>query len=284
MKVERFEVLAKGMGFVEAPLFDAAAGVLVADETAGGVWRVDGDAPSVVVRHRRGISGTAIHRDGWILVSGRNLAARRAAPDDSPTVVLIEQDERRIAFGDMVVDHLGRVLVGALGYRPEGPVVPADPPPGQLLCLELDGSVTVVNDDILLPNGIGVSPDGRTLYHVDSVRNHIVVHEISEGGAIGPARPFADIKRGTGDGLAVAADGSVWVATLHAGAILVLAPDGTERGHLEVERTVTSLCFSGDHLQDLVVTSVDGHGGDGRVLRARGLGPGVPVPRAAVQI
>jgi xylono-1,5-lactonase len=284
MRPPVFETVAEGMGFVEAPVYDQALGLLVADETVGGVWRLGDGAPQVVVPHRRGISGVVVHRNGSIIVSGRNVAAKVPGDVDSSTTVLVGQDRRRLAFGDMTVDGFGRVLVGAFGYRPHGPVVPDSPPPGQLLCIERDGTIRVVDDDVLLPNGIGLSPDARRIYHVDSVRNHVLVHDVDDGGAIGPAELFATIEHGTGDGLAVAADGSVWVAVLGGGGVLVLEADGSRRAQVQVGGTVTSVCFAGPDLDQLVVTVVDDEGAVGRVLRARGVGPGVVVPRATITL
>jgi sugar lactone lactonase YvrE len=279
------EVLATGLGFVEAPTYDEELGLLVADETVGGIWRLGapGEPPEVVVPHRRGISGCCVTADGAIVVTGRNVALKRR--EDDRTTVLVAADETRVAFGDLTVDPAGRILVGALGFRPDASTIPASAPGGQLLRIEPDGAVTVLNDAVVLPNGLGFSPGQDELYLVDTISNHVLAHEVSGTGEIGPARVLVTMPVGVADGMAVAEDGSLWIATLRGGGVLRVSARGEVLEHLEVGvagAVVTSLCFAGPGLDDLVVTVVDGSTGTGSVLRWAGLGVrGVRVPRAA---
>ena len=86
-------------------------------------------------------------------------------------------------------------------------------------------------------------------------------------------RPFARVAGGgIPDGLAVAADGSVWVAIADGGCVIAFEPDGSERTRLPVPLPmVTSVCFGGDDLRDLyVVTGSRGGPSDaGRRRRLR---------------
>jgi gluconolactonase len=90
------------------------------------------------------------------------------------------------------------------------------------------------------------------------------------------------------DGLAVAEDGSVWVASAGGGAVRVFDADGEERRPFQVPQPgVTSLCFGGDDLRDLyVVTGTVGGPSDhtGSVYRVRVEVPGLPVPLARVSL
>jgi sugar lactone lactonase YvrE len=59
------ERLSSGHELVEAPIFHPALGLLVSDVARGGVWRIrEGELPTVVVGHRRGIGGLALHESG----------------------------------------------------------------------------------------------------------------------------------------------------------------------------------------------------------------------------
>jgi gluconolactonase len=109
---------------------------------------------------------------------------------------------------------------------------------------------------------------------------------------------FAKVEPGVPDGLAVAEDGSVWVASAGGGAVRVFDADGSEREPLSVPQPgVTSLCFGGDDLRDLyIVTGTvggpappaptgDGPAGHtGSVYRVRVEVPGLPVPAARVAL
>ena len=108
---------------------------------------------------------------------------------------------------------------------------------------------------MLLTNGLGFSPDGRHLYHSDSRSGLVRVYDVAADGSVGPWRALAQVDA-VPDGLAVAADGSVWVALAEGGAVLVLGPDGVERRRLPVPLPmVTSVCFGGDDLRDLYVVT-----------------------------
>ena len=114
------------------------------------------------------------------------------------------------------------------------------------------------------------------------------VYDVLPDGSVSAWTPFAEIASGeTPDGLAVAADGSVWVALAHGGAVAVYEPDGTLRKRVPVPLPmVTSVCFGGDDLQDLyVVTGSRGGPSEncGTVFVTRADVAGVPVAPARVK-
>ena len=84
----------------------------------------------------------------------------------------------------------------------------------------MDGSVSVVAEDVRLTNGLGFSPDDKRLYHNDSLRRQVCVYDVKEDGSLGPKKVFAETEKGVPDGLVVSEDGAVWVAL--AEAVLVL--------------------------------------------------------------
>ncbi len=94
---------------------------------------------------------------------------------------------------------------------------------------------------------------------------------------------------GVPDGLAVAQDGSVWVALAGGGhGVAVYDADGQQRDFLRTPVPMcTSLCFGGTDLRDLyVVTGSEGTGSHagGGVCRQRVQVPGVPVGVARVRL
>ena len=189
-----------------------------------------------------------------------------------------------IGFNDLTTDAAGRVYVGSLAFR----VFSGDvPKPGHLHVIDLDGRVRTVADGVLLTNGLAFSPDGARLYHSDSRAGLVRVYDVGAGGSVGAWRPLAQVST-VPDGMAVAADGSIWVALAEGGAVLVLSPDGTERRRLPVPLPmVTSVCFGGDDLRDLyVITGSRGGPSDrcGTVYRTRVDVPGLLRPFARVAL
>lgn len=259
MELER---LSSGHELVEAPVYHPTLGLLVSDVARGGVWRIrQGHQPAMVVGHRRGIGGLALHESGGIIVSGRNVAHRPFELDmvqnAGETSVVIERDPANgiVGFNDMTTDASGRLYVGSVSFIAfEEDVRQAKP--GRLHMVDLDGKVRTVADDVLLTNGLGFSPDGRRLYHSDSGRQLVRVYDVAEDGRLSPPAILVQTPDGKPDGMAVAEDGTIWLALAFASAVLVLAPDGREIRRIPVpDPMVTSLCFGGADRRDLYVTS-----------------------------
>ena len=278
--------LTHGYGLIEGPVWLADRGLAFSDVHGGGVYCLDAAGKvSTLFPHRRGIGGMAPHERGGLVVGGRNIAFKSFAGGD--TVVLLDRDPAHgnVGYNDLATDAAGRVYVGSLG----SPVFEAgEQVAGDLYLIDLDGSSRIVGKDVLLTNGLGFSPDGKTLYHSDSRRQAVYRYAVAGNGDLGEKQPFAQPRGGAPDGLAVAEDGSVWVAVAGGGVVSVFAPDGSLRENLAVPMPmVTSVCFGGGDLRDLyVVTGSDGVAGDreGAVYRMRVDVAGLPVPLARVAV
>ena len=156
--------LATGYGLVEGPVWHAELGLLYSDVPNGGVFRLAKDGTvSQQVPKRRGIGGMALHADGGLVMGGRDVVA--SAIDGSDMRVLLAGADTRagIGFNDLTTDAAGRIYVGCLGFRVFGG---GEPKPGYLHLIDLDGSVREISDGVMLTNGLGVSPDGKRLYHL----------------------------------------------------------------------------------------------------------------------
>ena len=280
------ELLTKGYGLVEGPVWVPGRGLLFSDVHGGGVFCLHADgATTTVFPHRRGIGGLALHERGGLVVGGRNIAFESFASGD--TVVLLDRDmaNGNVGYNDITADAAGRLYAGSLG----SPVFDgAEQVAGDLHVVDLDGSTRVVARDIALTNGLAFSPDGRTLYHADSGRQSVLRYDVLANGDLGAKQTFAQTANGAPDGLVVATDGSVWVAIAGGGCVDVFEPDGRMRQRVTIPLPMcTSLCFGGDDLQDLYVVtgSPGGPGGtDGSVYRTRVDVAGLPVPAAKVPI
>jgi xylono-1,5-lactonase len=279
------EHVAGGYGLVEAPVWDPERGLYFSDVLNGGVYLLDrAGEVSQVVPKRRGVGGMALHAEGGLVVGGRNIAWVGA---DGETRVLLDPATipGAIGFNDLTTDAAGRVYAGSLAFR-----VFADPPkPGFLHVIDLDGSMRTLSDGVVLTNGLGVSPDGRRLYHCDARANVVRLYDVAADGSVGPWRQFVSLgERSIPDGMKVAADGSVWVADARGGRVAVFEPDGAHRMDIAVPLPmVTSLCFAGDDLKDLyIVTGSDGgpEPNCGAVFKTRVDVAGLPLSPARVAI
>jgi D-xylonolactonase len=244
------ELVSYGYGLVEGPRVDAAGNLYFSDVHGGGVRRLARDGTiDLVVPKRRGVGGIALHADGGIVISGRDICHVRDG--ESRTVFAPDAP----GLNDLFVDAAGRVLCGTMRSNPFDPESPRTP--GEAWLVNLDGHATELYGDVALTNGIGLSPDGTVLYHSDTTRG-VWVHDYEEGNVSG-RRLLVDADTVAPDGLAVDEAGTVWVADVSgSGAVRGFAPDGSEVGRVPVPaRMVTSLCFGGDDRRDLFIVTGD---------------------------
>ena len=283
------ECLAAGYGLIEGPLWLPERGLLFSDVLNGGVFCLghDGRVTSEF-EHRRGIGGMALHVDGGLIVSGRNISFKPFGKGATQT--LLEQNPAAdiVGFNDLTTDAAGRIYAGSLATSPVFESA-GGPKAGDLWLIDLDGTSRVVGHEIWLTNGLGFAPDGRTLYHSDSHLHTVWQYAVAANGDLGPKQIFAQTERGLPDGLAVAMDGSVWLALAAGGhGVVVFDQHGKERDFIAIAQPMcTSLCFGGEDLRSLyIVSGSDGADSEraGAVHRLRVDVAGVPVAPARVRL
>lgn len=276
------ERVADGFTLAEAPAFDREDGsVLVSDAIDGGLWRVSEEHDVVnVVPHRRGIGGSALHAEGGVIVSGRNVAHKR----EGATTVLLSRDDRPgyTHFNDLTTDSSGRVYVALVDMRLD----PTEGPrkPGIIFRIGTDGSARVVAEGIAGPNGMAFTPDDTSFVLSDTFADVVWRYDVDTEGNLGQQRQWADLPGDGPDGLAMAADGSAWIALHHGSAVVRVDPDGREVTRIPMPTPATSVCFGGDDLRTLFVTTGDArsHTRRGSLFRFDVDTPGIPVTPATV--
>jgi gluconolactonase len=276
------ELLASGYGLVEGPRVAADGSLYFSDVHGGGVYRraPDGEL-TLVVPKRRGVGGIALHADGGIVCSGRNICHVR----DGDTRILFDPPDTP-GFNDIFTDESGRIYAGTMRTSPFGGASENERTPGELWRIDAEGKATELYGDVNLTNGIGFSPDGKVIYHSDTARSHVIAHDVAPDGGCSNRRVFAKLERGGPDGLAVDVDGFVWVAAYGGSCVCRFDPTGRLDQNVEVPALeVTSLCFGGDDGRDLYIATA-GNAEEpslrGCVFRTRAPVAGLPAPLARI--
>ncbi len=274
------ETLASGYGLLEGPRVDSNDNLYFSDVTNGGVYRrsPSGEVSTAVPR-RRGVGGIALHADGGVVVSGKNICHVK----DGQTRILFQRDDIP-GFNDIFTDSAGRVYAGSLRSDPfkEGSRTP-----GELWRIEGESKVTEMYGNVGLTNGIGFSPDGKTIYHADSSGPHLIVHDVAADGTMTNRRAIAQMTGGTiPDGLCVDEAGCVWVAVYGGRCVTRYTPEGKVDRKIDVPaKAVTSVCFGWKDRRDLYIVTADNTevpDGKGTIFRTRVEVPGLSVPLARV--
>jgi xylono-1,5-lactonase len=239
-----WSVLASGFGILEAPTVGDDGSVYFSDITGGGVYRLAPGAhePAVVVPGRRGVGGMALHRDGGLVISGRDVRHVGAGPD---RLLLAPGDVATApglitSFNDFAVGVSGELYIGTV-RTPAGHVRGDDElfGSGELLRLDAPGHAVRVLADVETANGAVYT--NKAVLQADSARR--TINNVRADGTAHTKFSTATVD-GVPDGLALDADGNVWIAFYGGGCIACFALAGELLRVLTVPaRRVTSVCF-----------------------------------------
>lgn len=155
-------------------------------------------------------------------------------------------------LNDAAVDSAGRLWFGTM-HDPEQEAT------GSLY--RLDGLAphpepALMDTGYTVSNGPAIDPLRRRLYHNDSAARRIFVFDLDEAGTLSNKRLFAMPEQGHPDGLALDAEGTLWVALYGGGGVQRYRPDGVPDGLVTLPcRQVTKLAFGGPGLQTAYVTT-----------------------------
>ena len=110
------------------------------------------------------------------------------------------------------------------------------------------------------PNGIGLSPDEKTVYWAETHTGRVYQRAITSPGKLAPPDASTVLCGLPGyqllDSLAIDGDGNVCVATIVNGGITVISPSGEVLQHIAVDdRITTNICFGGPDYQTAYITA-----------------------------
>ncbi|MFT7835841.1 SMP-30/gluconolactonase/LRE family protein [Saccharothrix sp. BKS2] len=252
-----------GFNFLEGPTWDRRTGTLLLSNMRNPTGP-QGVQPSEVLRFtppatfetfiaNSGSNGLAVTPDGTRLL---------AATHDNRTVSSYSLTDR--SRTTVAANHLGRAFNSPndLTTGQDGTTYFTDPSfqrgnradeqGGRTSVFRVrDGVVTLVDDTLSQPNGVVLSPDGRTLYVGGS--NSIVKYAVAPDGSTGNRTTFASIR--TPDGATVDCAGNLYWASYEDGLVHVFSPSGTRLGTVSAGRNTTNAAFGGPDGRTLYLTS-----------------------------
>lgn len=223
--------LADGLGFPEGPRWhggrlwfsdfhDRRVRTLTPDGDLTTVLDLD-DSPS-------GLGWTP---DGTLLVVSMQRRLLLEVAGGDPTTRADLTAHTRFRANDMVVDAAGRAYVSSFGFDL---VRGASVEPTVLVRADPDGSVTVVAEDVVFPNGMVLSPDGRTLVVAETYGARLTAFDVAADGSLSGRRVFAETPGIAPDGICLDAEGDVWVATARTPEVVRVREGGAITGRVAV--------------------------------------------------
>ena len=209
--------IATGLAFPEAPrwhdgrlhLSEIFGGRVVAIDRDGGV------EPLVELAGRP--SGLGWEPDGSMLVVSM-LDRRLLRVRQGSTEVVAELGGLvRGDTNDMVVDRRGNAYIGSFGYDLHAG---EERRAADLALVRPHGQASIVAEDLWFPNGMVTTPDDRTLLVAETSAERVTAFTTSDDGTLSDRRVHADLDGARPDGMALAADGSLWIASPGTGELL----------------------------------------------------------------
>jgi len=246
---EGAELIAEGYKFPEGPLVDKDGNLFFTDVQGALVLKYDGKAVSVFAKDTLGANGLALHTDGTIYAcQGGGPAIAKFAPDGSMSTHISEADGKPLnAPNDIVIDLNGNIFFSNPKRGGDGSGV---------VRIKPDGSAAVVATDQSYPNGIAISPDGKTLYVNDLMSGGIIwKYPLDAEGELGSGEQLITVG-GFPDGMAVAQSGNLYCALHAEGKFVVVSPGGELLREIPFGKSAgaTNVCFGGPDFKTLYVT------------------------------
>lgn len=274
------EMLATGFGLLEAPRVDELDRLYFSDVRKGGVYRRTPDgAIETLIPKRKGVGGLALNEGGGLIAGGRGLIYWDERSRQSRDVFTQFEGRPLRGLNDMQPDAHGSIYVGSLEFN----AFEKERIPCNLFRVDPDGKVTRLWEGIEVTNGLGFSPDGKLLYHCDTDTEAVWVYDVLPDRSVADRRIFARTE-GWPDGMAVDAEGGLFVALAHGSAVVHVKADGTIDRRIEIPASfVTSVTFGGPDLRDLYIVTAEDKGSQGTIFRMQSEIPGLPVPKARFQ-
>lgn len=194
-------------------------------------------------------------RGGFVAATARGIGFMQLSSLTPDIAAHPEVDKLYNRFNDAAVDPQGRFWGGTMYEGPDT----GEPTEGRLYRFDADGSLHLMETGLTISNGMGWSPDLKTMYFTDTLRRVIYAYDFDPAsGTIDRRRVFVDSSGEDGypDGMEVDSEGGVWSARWGGWKVSRYDPDG------KVEREIrlpvecpTSCAFGGEGLNELYITS-----------------------------
>jgi len=252
------KIVAEGYSFTEGPRWHDNH-FYFSDFYTHQVLKINGEGEIEVVAKVPGQpSGLGWLPDGRMLVV--SMTDRKLMRQETDGSLVEHADLNSIATfhcNDMVVDAKGRAYVGNFGSDIEsgGELTKAS-----LALVDIDGSVSVVAEDLAFPNGAVITPDGKTLIIGETFARCLTAFNIEADGGLSNRREWANIHPHLPDGICLDAEGLIWVADPAGNCVVRVKEGGEVLQKINMGRGTFACMLGGEDRKTLFVCTADGSG------------------------
>ncbi|MFN0107088.1 MAG: SMP-30/gluconolactonase/LRE family protein [Bryobacteraceae bacterium] len=247
------ERIATGFGFTEGPAWSPEGHLIFSDIYSSRILKTVGAGqPEIYRNFSNAANGNALDRQGRLYTcerDGRRVA--RMEKDGRVSVIASEWQGKRLnSPNDIAVRRDGHVYFSDPASR--AVLEPQEIGFSGVYHVGPDGKLSLVTSKMARPNGVALTPNGRTLYVADSQEKKIVAFDLDAKGNATNERVLIANLEGTPDGLRVAENGNLYIACK---GIAIYTPSGKLVRMIEIPETPTNCEFGDADRKSLYVTA-----------------------------
>ena len=217
------ELLLDGLMFPEGPRWHQDK-LWFTDQHAGSIKTVDINGNSELIAELDDLPGGL----GW-LPDGRllvvSMTKRQLLTLDQGELKLFADLSALASFhcNDMLTDSVGNSYVGNFGYdlHAGAPLSTAE-----IILVSPAGKPIVVSSDVIFPNGMVITPDGKTLIVAETFASRLSSFSIQPDGRLGKRELWADLDDGSPDGICLDQENAIWAACPNTGNVIRVEQGG----------------------------------------------------------
>lgn len=171
----------------------------------------------------------------------------------------LEDNQLQTRSNDGASDALGRFWFGTMqnNFDINGNSIPITRNMGKLYKVDINKQVTVMEDDLGIPNTFVWSPDNSKFYFTDTLTGTIKSYDFNlQTGTLTNKQNFINIDRGLPDGSTIDTDGCLWNCRWGGSCIVRFTPDGKIDQFIEMPvQNITNCVFGGSDMKTLFITT-----------------------------
>jgi gluconolactonase len=259
--------VADDCAFTEGPAADADGNLFFSDSPNNRIMMLPRKGRADIWRVPSGrANGMNFDPEGRLVTccaqgEGGAQEVQRYEPDGSVTVLASHYDGKRLnSPNDLCFDSQGRIYFTDPRY---GSKVGMEQDTMAVYRIETDRSVTRVIEDVEVPNGILMTPDGRVIYLVDNNpeegggRTLLMFHLDDEGNWSREAELYDFSPGRGGDGMVLDVEGNIYLTagSDEKGGVYIFSRRGEQLGFIETPENPTNCTFGGPNLTTLYITA-----------------------------
>jgi gluconolactonase len=251
----KVEKLFGGLKFTEGAVWHPNGFLLFSDIPADTIYKWNTKDKLSTFRNPAGNpNGNTLDKENRLITAQHNRKLTRTEKNGKITVLAERYGNKRLNSPNDVV------------VKSDGSIYFTDPPYGikkeeeelgfyGIYRWEENGNLTLLNKEMVRPNGIAFSPDEKKLYVSDSEKLHIQVFDVKPDGTLSKGKVFAELPGtdGVPDGMKVDVKGNIYCTG--SGGIWIFSPTGQLLDKINVPENATNLAWGNKDYKTLYITA-----------------------------